>query len=323
MKRTCIFITLLSLLLASAGLGLAQEPTSIARGDTLIIYLEPSDSGDGLDPSQINWPKKMDDFIDLVNYGNGEFFVEVSNDSTRWKWVENTLKKNPAAAGINFPRMNRASDGGINVARMENAVRILSWCGLTRKAVRYIPIYDQGSCFIKIYPVINYVPESAPVFISAGADTMVNVYLDIANGQFSLGAGLEWVAVKNGEPIMVPAFTAEYRQNSWLFAGTAGLGNFGDGQFGSQYQRLFAASTAWLPKGSGLGLVAKFVYASQGVDSANEYLQQGYGPYLGLAYRGEHLAFHLAGGVSYFDRYQTDRHSELSATAGCRYNFNF
>ena len=328
MKRVCIFVALLSLL---ATAGWAREFSSVAHGDTLIVeFKQPKDDGDGIAADDLSWPSNIGDFIAEVNAKHGgEFFVEVSNDSTSWKWVQQTLQKNPAAAKINFRGMNRMSDGGLAVNRQQTALRWLQEMSLTHLAVRNIVQYKPlQTPFIKIYPVIPTTAApleeaAAPIFIESQPDTTVMVYLAVDDDEFSLGAGLEWVAVKNGEPIVVPAFTAEYRKLCWLFAGTGGYGSFGNNEFGSEDQKLFAASATWLPNGSGFGLLAKFVYASRSVEDVGEYVQQGYGPYLGLAYRGEHLAFHLAGGVQYFDRYQSNRHSELSATAGCRYNFNF
>lgn len=328
MKLTVIFVALLSLL---ANASLAREFRSVASGDTLIVeFFEPKDDGYDIAAHNLNWPSNIGKFITAVNTKHGEFFVEVSNDSTSWNWLE-VLKKNPAAKNINFRGLNRMSDGGLNVDRQQTAVRWLKEMGLVHLAVRQIPQYKPMTApSIKIYPIIDPPRDevATPTFIeseldASEPDTTIVIYIAVDDDEFSLGAGVEWVAVANGKPITVPAFTAEYRKLCWLFAGTGGYGSFGQNEFGSEDQKLFAASATWLPSGSGFGLLAKFVYASRSVESVGEYVQQGYGPYLGLAYRGECLSTHMAVGVQYFDRYQDDRRSELSATAGLRYNFNF
>ena len=91
--------------------------TAVSGDQNLIINLEPSDPGDTLQVGYINWPACFDEQIDLVNDGQGEFYVEVYNDPTIWQLV-NWLKKQPGKAVLDTSQMNLTLDGGLNLARM-------------------------------------------------------------------------------------------------------------------------------------------------------------------------------------------------------------
>lgn len=160
MKRFLVFLCLCLALLANSGL--AQDSGGVVSGDTLTIYYQTGDLADGTDASKVNWPKSIDHFIALANQGKCEFFVEASNDTVHWRWVERILRGTKSGVGVNIRRVNRTNDAAATAARMKNALRLLKSRGLERKAVRYLPV-DGDRVFIKIYPVMTMVSASPQV----------------------------------------------------------------------------------------------------------------------------------------------------------------
>lgn len=291
---------------------------------------KPSNKSLAADDFQKAMTPEFRELIRSVNTYERRLVVEVSNDPTLWKFW-GFIQKDPEYAGLDFESLNLIFDAAVNYGRRQYVVNdILAWIGVGQDAIIADRPIRRGQCFIKIYgaELLPYQQTKlvTPEVARAASDTtVVNHYYYttvVQDHDFSIGFGLESVLVHSGEPIVVPAFTAEYNRNNWFFAGTAGYGSFGSNRFGSEDQKFFATSLTWLPSNHKLGLIAKFVYSSECVESVGEYLQQGFGPQVGFAYRGQHLAVHLAGGVQYFDRYEDNRRMEASASAGLRYNFS-
>lgn len=280
-----------------------------SESDTLIIKLESSDPGDKLMATDIKWPKNIDEQIDLVNAGRGEFFVEIYNDPTIWQMV-NWLKKQSGTAVLDSNQMNLTMDGGLNTARYQNTVRLFRSKGLKRLAFRYVA--DRGrESMIKVY----FVTDDTKVV--NGKDTVYSCHTEflvsnnVQHDKWYLSWGGEGTAVSGGRSILVPAISLARSKLTSELSLTGGYWPTGENDF-----KFFAGSFAYFPRGNKLGFLARIIYVSEAIETYGAYVQQGFGPTVGIVWRQQALSLHLTGGVQYLDRQRQNRRPEATINAG-------
>lgn len=286
-----------------------------AGEESLTINLESGDPGESL---KVEWPEWIDEKIQLVNDGFGEFVIEISNDPMGWQlvnWLENQPK-----TGIDSNRLEMSFDGGVNVARMQNATRLLKDRGLERLALRYIPIRST-EVFIKIYfeeyswiePVAQNKLEISRLqhdydVMSGELESLKNAQPKVefySTDSWDLRIGVESTVVSDGKPVIAPVLELNWSSEDWMFGATGGYLPAGDTD-----QRFLAGSLSYLPNDNKFGPVLRVIYASENLTVNGGYLQEGFGPTVGMIFHGEKLTALLTGGIQYFDRQYQDRRIE-------------
>ncbi|MFA6308110.1 MAG: hypothetical protein WCS88_05110 [Patescibacteria group bacterium] len=262
--------------------------------DSVIILLDPSDPGDTLTVSDVNWPIGFDQQIELVNAGHGEFYVEIFNDPTVWQLVS-WLKTQPAAVVLDTGQMNLTLDGGLNVARYQNAVRLLRDKGLSRLALRYLP--DRGKeSMIKVYyvayPAASKSSDTAYVIIN---DSVWVIPEEFPRWTVSLGGE---AALLDGKLVMIPTAAIYMARQSYLLSVIGGYlpGDETD-------KKLLSVSVAYFPGDHKLGLMVGGLYVSETIEAG--YLRQGFGLIAGVVLRSDSFKIHLGvGGQRFDDQFQ-------------------
>lgn len=299
----------------------------------IVVYLPHGDMADSLKVSQFAELRILQPYIVRANNGEGQMVVRATKSAKGWRCVQRLQNISQQERA----RLNGVYDAAALNGRFQNGVRILRAMGLTALAVE-----DAGSNITPVPSIVIYYQplqlqkdNSWDPFLSLSqdfADSLQTLRKEFntrlqekpapeykviqEEDRLQLGVGVESVIVNHGEPLAVPALSLTYRQNDWLYSVTGGFLPYGTSQFGDKNHKLLSGAVTWLPKGKSFGPTAGLLYSSMSVDSVNEYLQQGYGPYLGLRYRCKHLDIHAAGGFQSLDHYQSGRVNKLSATAG-------
>lgn len=345
MKKLKVLVLLIIFLIS--GVSLANDNDD----QIMVINLKAGDAGEDLICSKLNWPDWIDQQIALVNSGQGEFFVEISNDPTEWQlvnWlelqtdlgleelidqgvvngalVETRSIIKPFVDEKSFKRLNYTLDAGLNLARMQNVVSLLQDKGLTKLALRHIPLRSDR-VWIKIYyqsyPVKETVISQSIPYRSKETDEAVEESLarlyelvrikaeEMKSSNWGLTLGLEATAVSDGQPIIVPTASIVRLKGKTMLVATGGFWSKGD--FDHKHASLWLAH---FPKSPSLGFVLQASYASQTFSDGNGYVQQGYGPMAGLILRDDKLSVHLTGGFQYFDRLNQDRRLEPAVNLG-------
>jgi len=138
-------------------------------------------------------------------------------------------------------------------------------------------------------------------------------------GNRHLRFGVESTFVGDGRPVTVITGDLELDCGDWLLVGTGGYLPQND-----EDQRFGALSLAHLPGNNRFGPVARLIYASRNLTVNGGYLQEGYGPTVGLMFRNQDMTVYLTGGLQYFDRQRQSRRGELTLNLGVKiHTLNF
>ncbi len=332
---------LLVLMLLVCGQAFASShnySVKVTSESSVVIYLPHGDVADSLVVSQFAELQVLQPYIERANNGEGQMVVKATKSAKGWKIVQRLQNISQQERA----RLNGVYDAAALAGRFQNGVRILKAMGLSTlvaedagsniTAVPSIVIYYQAFELVEndnvdqLLYISNVLADSLQVlrddFDRHLQEKPAPEYKVIQEeDRLQLGVGVEAVMVNHGEPLAVPALSLTYRQNDWLYSITGGFLPYGKSEFGDKNHKLLAGTVTWLPKGKSFGPTAGLLYSSMSVDSVNEYLQQGYGPYLGLRYRCNHLDIHAAGGFQSLDHYQSGRVNKLSASAGATLYF--
>ena len=338
MKKHLGLLVLMLLVCGQAFASSHNYSVKATNDSSIVIYLPHGDVADSLEISQFPELQLLQPYIQRANNGEGQMVVKATKSAKGWKCVQRM-------SGISRQerdRLNGVYDAAALSGRFQNGVRILKGMGLS-----VLVAEDAGSNVTAIPSIVIYYK---PFELEKGdnVDQFLNITQSLADSlrvlrddfdrhlqekpapeykviqeedRLQLGVGVESVIVNHGEPLAVPALSLTYRQNDWLYSITGGFLPYGKSEFGDKNHKLLSGAVTWLPKGKRFGPTAGFLYSSMSVDSVNEYLQQGYGPYLGLRYSCKHLDIHAAGGFQSLDHYQSGRVNKLSASAGATLYF--
>lgn len=329
MLRKFLVLALLSCLASSA-------TAQMAGDDALVIMLKSEDTASDLTVSQVDWSDWIDRTITLVNDQKGEFFVEVSNDTVgfqtvNWLEVQNAaairdlLKHGLDPSGHVSPYVtSKGLDEVLNVAlntlRYQNVVRLLRDKGLTRLALRHIPLPQNSEqpyvrLYYEAYPIQRDRLGQAAEAAKATAESLARLaemieQLHLEQGFWAVTLGMETAAVSDGRPIVVPAVSLAHLKGQTMLSAT--LGFWPNDELD---QKFFAASLAHFPS-QHLGVMTRVFYSSECLSTYGDYIQQGYGPSVGLIWRERRWSIHLTGGFEYFDRQYQDRRWEPCLNLG-------
>lgn len=307
MKRNVFVYTLIILLV-----NVLSYSVGASTSDSVIIRLESSDPGDKLTTADVNWPSDFDQQIELVNQGQGKFCVEIYNDPTVWEMVKH-LKKNKAV--LDSGQMNLTMDGGLNVARFQNVIRLMKAKGLQRLDLSYAPDRDDSSYIVIYYLPHPHASSRVDTLYISRTDTMLafSSFATIDDSRWSLSLGGEATAVSEGAPVIVPSLSLTMSKDKYSLSLTGG---YRPGDFDQKY---FAGSLAYFPKSGDWAVQTSLIYASETIETLGAYVQQGYGLTVGALWQSDKLSFHLAPGFQYFDRRGQDRRLEATINLGLNF----
>lgn len=136
----------------------------------------------------------------------------------------------------------------------------------------------------------------------------------LKQSHWALTLGLEATAVSDGHPVITPAVSVLRLKGKYMLAASGGLW-----PKDSLDQKFASIWLAYFPQEKGLGLMMQANYTSEVLSGSNAYVQQGYGPMLGLILRDDKLSVHLTGGFQYFDRLSQDRRLEPAINLGVNF----
>lgn len=118
------------------------------------IPLLPGEYGKGLNAKQMDVPVSFSAQIDSVNSGRYYMVIEVTNDPTGWKLLQylaaNKQLFRLADLKIEWDRLQKSADGGINVARQTSTFQLLIELGLKSKRI-FVRSEPAETVYIKVY----------------------------------------------------------------------------------------------------------------------------------------------------------------------------
>ncbi|MFA6467123.1 MAG: hypothetical protein WCV71_04660 [Patescibacteria group bacterium] len=333
MLRKFLVLVLLACLASSA---MAQ----MAGDDALVIILKSEDTASDLTVSQVEWSDWIDRTINLVNDQKGEFFVEVSNDTVGFQlvnWLEvqdgevirDLLQHGLDISGrvspyVTAQGLDEVLNVALNTLRFQNVVRLLGDKGLTRLALRHIPLPQNSEqpyvrIYYEAYPIQSDRLGQIDDLAKATAKSLARLakmieQLRLEQGFWAVTLGMEATAVSDGRPIVVPALSLAHLKGQTTVSGT-----FGFWPNDELDQKFFAVSLAHWPSQHKLGVMTRVFYSSECISTYGEYIQNGYASSVGLIWRDRRWSIHLTGGLEYFDRQYQDRRFEPCFNLGANF----
>jgi hypothetical protein len=326
---------------------IGAAPFANAGEESLVINLETGDTGESLGVAQLSLTKEQ---IALVNDGQYSLRIKICNGIKEW-FLAGQLAARDTTEQVDEHQLNMVLDAALNLAREQNVNRLLTEKGLTNMDVQYI--HDRAySPSIEISlvrnPLVKSVSDNRQRIacleetvgeINSALEALKNEADDeseanrdssstgddsededgddeviyLSGSDWSLRIGSEHTVVGEGRPVTTITVDLEIDRGDWMIAGTGGYLPQGD-----EDQRFGAVSLAYLPGYNKFGLVARMIYASRNLTGNGGYLQEGYGPTVGLIFRNTTLTAYLTGGLQYFDRQRQSRRGELTLNLGVK-----
>ena len=151
MKRI-IYTLLLGLSLVTMSQAQAEDYCFEAREDTLIIHVQPGQTGINISRQNIVFSQSFLKWVDLANAGKAYFTVIVSNDDTKWAMLQ-LMKRDPNFKGLDFDELNLNFDTLAKGGRQTAADQILTLAGLDSEAQINWRFTRDKTCYFKIYAV--------------------------------------------------------------------------------------------------------------------------------------------------------------------------
>lgn len=184
MRTILIMLGMLVLIAVFAVPAYSQKlPYSVARGDTLYVFLDSGNPADKGELPPLNWPETFPQQVERVKAGLARFVVVTSTDTTVWhpnRVVKDRWRRH---------RLDMKDDGAEKSAREQSATAILREAGYKQETnIDWYP-RRENHCYIKIWSYA--LPKPAP--LPAEKDTAVvnNWYNTVQRigGRLHLGIG--------------------------------------------------------------------------------------------------------------------------------------
>jgi len=318
-------LAMLAVIFLTGGAALAANSGS----QSFTMELSPGQTVEELQLKDVAWPEWFGDNIQAVNEGLYDLRVEIYNGPTRQRAAYQMAARDTTGQ-INAHNLSLILDAGLNVVREQNVNRLMGLKGLKKGKIYYH--HDRDLVRPRIVFVFEEKDEESGLVTAApsltesvrggiigprqtdehSSDSNNNgTALCLGTTGWNLTVGGEGVVVTDGKPITVPAVELEIQRVNYMISFAGGYRPVSE-----QDQRFLAGSLAYLPRSNKIGLVLRVIYASDNLTDQGGYLQEGFGPTVGLVFRSDQVTGFLTVGIQYMDRRDYNRQVEPTINLG-------